>query len=285
MTRLSPETLDVSLDASLDVPLNEQVYRSLRMMIGRRLAAGDRLPASRDLARALKVGRVTVTTAYARLKAEGFLEAKPGAGTVVAGRIIDNKAEDWAQRTEAEKTASAAREQEKAPLLAQRAAAAAGATDFHVQALEPLAVINPDFDSLPGRKWTQIVARLSKSPWLHNGYSLPGGYPAFRKVIADYVRQTRGIACEPEEVIITTGIQQGVSLCAEVLFNDGDRVAVEDPGFEPHRRALEFFGARTVSAPVDEGGVSVAALEQMRESEADWRGILVTPSHQYPSAC
>ena len=123
---------------------------------------------------------------------------------------------------------------------------------------------------------------LSKSPWLHNGYSLPGGYPAFRKVIADYVRQTRGIACEPEEVIITTGIQQGVSLCAEVLFNDGDRVAVEDPGFEPHRRALEFFGARTVSAPVDEGGVSVAALEQMRESEADWRGILVTPSHQYP---
>ena len=78
MTRLSPETLDISLDASLDVPLNEQVYRSLRMMIGRRLAAGDRLPASRDLARALKVGRVTVTTAYARLKAEGFLEAKPG---------------------------------------------------------------------------------------------------------------------------------------------------------------------------------------------------------------
>ena len=282
MTRLSPETLDISLDASLDVPLNEQVYRSLRMMIGRRLAAGDRLPASRDLARALKVGRVTVTTAYARLKAEGFLEAKPGAGTVVAGRIIDNKAEDWAQRTEAEKPASVAREQEKAPLLAQRAAAAAGATNFHVQALEPLAVINPDFDSLPGRKWTQIVARLSKSPWLHNGYSLPGGYPAFRKVIADYVRQTRGIACEPEEVIITTGIQQGVSLCAEVLFNDGDRVAVEDPGFEPHRRALEFFGARTVSAPVDEGGVSVAALEQMRESEADWRGILVTPSHQYP---
>ena len=162
MTRLSPETLDISLDASLDVPLNEQVYRSLRMMIGRRLAAGDRLPASRDLARALKVGRVTVTTAYARLKAEGFLESKPGAGTVVAGRIIDNKAEDWAQRTEAEKPAAVAREQEKAPLLAQRAAAAAGATDFHVQALEPLAVINPDFDSLPGRKWTQIVARTFK---------------------------------------------------------------------------------------------------------------------------
>lgn len=271
------DAIDITLDPASSVPLNEQLYRAVRERIGKRLFAGDKLPASRDLARLLGVGRVTVTTAYGRLQAEGFLEAKPGVGTVVAERMSVNRAEDWSE-PQAGEDAEAPKSAVRSPALGRSAAAAVEAARFHVQALEPLAVINPDFDSLPGRKWTQIVARVSKSPWQHNGYCLPGGFPAFRKTIADYVRQTRGILCEPEEVIITTGIQQGLALCGKVLFNEGDRVAVEDPGFEPHRNALRFLGLETVPTPLDENGLSVTALQ-----ETDGlRAALVTPSHQYP---
>ena len=254
------DAIDITLDPASSVPLNEQLYRAVRERIGKRLFAGDKLPASRDLARLLGVGRVTVTTAYGRLQAEGFLEAKPGVGTVVAERMSVNRAEDWSE-PQAGEDAEAPKSAVRSPALGRSAAAAVEAARFHVQALEPLAVINPDFDSLPGRKWTQIVARVSKSPWQHNGYCLPGGFPAFRKTIADYVRQTRGILCEPEEVVITTGIQQGIALCAEVLFNEGERIAVEDPGFEPHRHALRFLGLETVPTPLDESGLSTKALK------------------------
>lgn len=271
------DALDITLDSASPIPLNEQLYRAVREQIGKRLFAGDKLPASRDLAKLLGVGRVTVTTAYGRLQAEGFLEAKPGVGTVVAGRMNINRAEDWTSDSGAGEVGPAG-SGSRAPSLGERAAEAVKASTFHVQALEPLAVINPDFDSLPGRKWTQIVARISKSPWQHNGYALPGGFPPFRKTIADYVRQTRGILCEPEEVVITTGIQQGIALCAEVLFNEGDRIAVEDPGFEPHRHALRFLGLETVPTPLDESGLSTKALK----AADGLRAALVTPSHQYP---
>ena len=67
------DALDITLDPASSVPLNEQLYRTVRERIGKSLFAGDKLPASRDLARHLGVGRVTVTTAYGRLQAEGFL--------------------------------------------------------------------------------------------------------------------------------------------------------------------------------------------------------------------
>ena len=138
--------------------------------------------------------------------------------------------------------------------------------------------MSPDYESRPGKKWTQIVARVSKSPWLHNGYCEPGGFMPFRKNIADYVRRTRGIVCDPEDVIVTNGIQQGLTFCAELLFNPGDACFVEEPGFQPHRDALQFFGIETRPLQAE----SERMVSDLRTPGTPPRGMLVTPSHQYP---
>lgn len=151
------------------LPLKDQIYAALfeKIKTGE-LRPGDRLPSSRVLAELLGCGRVTVTSAFSRLTAEGFLVAGAGRGTIVA-KPVSNRASVW--------TAETLHGAEKP--LAERAATALAARSFRVQALRPFAVVSPDFESLPGKKWTQIVARVSKSPWLHNGYCEPGGACAF----------------------------------------------------------------------------------------------------------
>jgi GntR family transcriptional regulator/MocR family aminotransferase len=264
-----------TLDREASVPLNEQIYQQLRSLIGRSLRPGDALPPSRELAKTLGVGRVTVTTAYRRLEDEGFVEASPGRGTVVSSFSPVRRAETWKSAAPDEGTPAM-----RPALSPERLAAAEEAAAYYVQKIEPLAVISPDYDSLPGKKWTQIVARISKSPWQHNSYAEPGGYGPYRRAVAEYVRKTRGIACEPEQVIATNGIQQGLSLCLSLLFKPGDLFAVENPGFEPHRLAAQFAGLRLAGVGVDADGLSTKELAALPEAP---RGVLVTPSHQYPT--
>lgn len=264
-----PLTITLS-EAPGAAPLKDQIYSALfeKIKTGE-LRPGDRLPSSRDLASTLGCGRVTVTAAFSRLTAEGFLMAGAGRGTIVAKPVSD-RASVW--------TAEALHGEAKP--LAQRAATALAARAFRVQSLRPFAVASPDFESLPGKKWTQIVARVSKSPWLHNGYCEPGGHAPFREAIADYVRRARGINCTAEDVIVTSGIQQGVTMCAQVLFNPGDTVVTEDPGYWPHREALAFNGLRTKSVSVGTADRLGWNTEEAVFAEA--RGLLVTPCHQYP---
>lgn len=252
------------------LPLKDQIYAALfeKIKTGE-LRPGDRLPSSRVLAELLGCGRVTVTSAFSRLTAEGFLVAGAGRGTIVA-KPVSNRASVW--------TAETLHGAEKP--LAERAATALAARSFRVQTLRPFAVVSPDFESLPGKKWTQIVARVSKSPWLHNGYCEPGGHAPFREAIADYVRRARGINCAAEDVIVTSGIQQGVTMCAQILFNPGDLVITEDPGYRPHREAFAFNGLRT--SPVAVGTAENPGWNTKEAAFAEARGMLVTPCHQYP---
>src|SRR5688572_25281355 len=82
--------LPILLDRDKRVPLQRQLYDSIRrMVLTRGLRPGDRLPASRGLAKALDVSRVTVTLAYEQLTAEGYLQTRRGAGTFVSTQIPD----------------------------------------------------------------------------------------------------------------------------------------------------------------------------------------------------
>ncbi|MCI6529902.1 MAG: PLP-dependent aminotransferase family protein [Mesosutterella sp.] len=266
--RTSSLTLDIELDTGEGaVPLKDQVYQALLAGIrSGSLRPGDRLPSSRALSARLGVGRVTVTAAYARLRDEGWLAPRAGGGSVVTLPPGDRAAAPLSVAVPAVQKR-----------VSPRASLALEALSFRVQALRPFAIASPDYESLPGKKWTQIVARVSKSPWLHNGYCEPCGYPPFREAIANYVRRARGLNCAPEDVIVTSGIQQGLSMCAQVLFEPGEKILVEDPGYQPHRQALAYFGLRPEPVRIEEPGLD---LEAVRSSGA--RGMLVTPCHQYP---
>jgi GntR family transcriptional regulator/MocR family aminotransferase len=112
------------------------------------------------------------------------------------------------------------------------------------------------------------------------GYGHPAGYGPLREEISVYLRASRAVLCEPGQVIVVSGSQQALDLCARVLLDPGDAAWVEDPGYGGARAALLGSGARLVPVPVDGEGLNVAA-GKMREPKA--RLACVTPSHQYPT--
>lgn len=251
-------------------PIKTQIYEKIRQLIEtEKLKEGDVLPASRLFAEKLGVGRITIMNAYRQLIDEGFLESKTGSRTLVSKNLSKG---NTAPLTPNDGNRSIAKK------LSWRGELAKKAYSYKPQEEIPLSVFAPDVDSLPGLMWTRIVARLSKSPWRHNNYCDAKGYYPCRKAIAEYLRRTRGIACDAEQVIMTSGIQQGITLCAQLLFDVGDSVAVEDPGYLPHLAALEFQGLKPVLLDSREG-ITGKSFDGISKSI---RGALLAPSHCFP---
>ncbi len=100
-----------------------------------------------------------------------------------------------------------------------------------------------------------------------------------RGLIAAYLRSSRGLSCSAEQIVITCGAQQGISLCAQLLVDPGEGVAVENPGYRAARLAFAVAGARVQGVAVDQDGLDCVALGQL----PDCRLVYVTPSHQYPT--
>lgn len=235
------------------------------------LKSGDELPSSRVLSSILNLSRTTVTQAYKRLLEEGWIFSQKGRGCFVSECSIDL---DLHKSSFATLSGNI-----KKPKLPVKAEIAKQALQFPVQKEVPFALIAPDMESLPGKDWTTIVARVSKSPWMHNAYAEPGGYRPFKKVIADLLRRSRGINCSDSQVIITSGVQEDLYLALQALFSEGAKIAVEDPGFRPHRDLVEFLGHRPIPIPVNENGISINQLSSDKELDA----VIVTPSFQYPT--
>ncbi len=112
------------------------------------------------------------------------------------------------------------------------------------------------------------------------GYGDPRGSLHLRQQISDYLAAHRGIRCDPDCVVVVSGTQHGLRLCADALLSPGDPVWVEDPGYGVSRATLAAAAARLVPVPVDEAGLDVAAGIAL---EPRAKGAYVTPSHQFPT--
>lgn len=234
-----------------------------------RLKAGLRLPATRVLADALGVSRNTAVAAYDLLLGEGYIVARPGAGNFVADLVV--------RREISRATPNKERPEDRLSPYWR--------SFTSMPALTPLGNFTHDFrlgipDSrpFPYEVWRRLSARalrnLSKSASL---YDFPQGRPVLCNAIAHHISFARAVACEPGDVIVTSGAQQAFDLLARVLVTPGrTAVAVEDPGYPPLRAAFMAAGARVVGVPVDEEGLIVEKLP------VDVNVIYVTPSHQFP---
>ena len=241
------------------------------------LKAGAAVPSTRMLARDLGIARQTVVLAYARLSAEGYLDGNPGSATRVSAVLPESLLHTSRSRAG---TARSNRQAPAAPLSLRGAATArlpvtparAGATQ--------LAPGIPALDEFPYRVWGRLAGEVWRSrPAGLLGYAEPGGHRPLREAIAAYLAPVRGIACDPGQVVVTSGSQQAIDLAARLLADVGDDAWTEDPAYVAGRHALAAAGLRTVPVPVDKEGLDVAAGERL----APWaRLALVTPSHQYP---
>ena len=109
-------------------------------------------------------------------------------------------------------------------------------------------------------------------------YGDPAGDGRLRGLIAAYLRSSRGMQCTAEQIVITSGAQQAISLCAQLLVEPGDGVAVENPGYRAAGHAFALAGGRLHGVPVDGEGMDCQVLGTLN----DCRVAYVTPSHQYP---
>jgi len=265
------------VDRKAAKPLHKQIYDAYRgMIVGRNLGAGQQIPSTRALAAELKISRIPVLTAYAQLLAEGYFEARPGAGTFVCSSLPE-------QFTASEGTAATGRREfrpgarsvsRRALLLPryERLPWLRGAGAFSVS--------QPAFEQFPFQIWSRIVMRHTRSPHVSGlQYGGPLGFEPLRDAICTYLRTARAVHCEPRQVMIVNGSQQALEIATRVLLDEGSPAWIEEPGYWLTRHVLNAAGCRLVLVPVDSEGLDVAAgLKACRKAKA----AFVAPSHQYP---
>ena len=105
------------------------------------------------------------------------------------------------------------------------------------------------------------------------------GYAPLRKAIAEYVGSTRGVRCDPGQVLVTAGAQQALDLIARLLLDPGDAVFMEDPGYPGAVNAFRAAGARIMPVSVDAEGLRIDLVRRQRQ-----KGKLAytTPANQFP---
>jgi GntR family transcriptional regulator/MocR family aminotransferase len=135
-----------------------------------------------------------------------------------------------------------------------------------------------DLETFPFEMWRRILLRCArKAPVSELDYGPAGGNTALREAISSHLRRSRAVACDPSQVIVVNGSQQALDLIARVLIERGDRVAIEEPGYQGTREVLRAAGARLLPVAVDDEGLDPENLPR------NARLAFVTPSHQFPT--
>ncbi|MCB7138181.1 MocR-like pyridoxine biosynthesis transcription factor PdxR [Cellulosimicrobium marinum] len=248
--RLDPESLLVLLGPRPRRGLGRWVEEGVRTAIlTGRLDAGTALPSGRDVAATLAVARGTVTSALDLLVGDGLLLSRPRSALVVAP--VAAAPSDTAHR------------------------AAGGRT------VRPPSVGTPDPSLFPRAAWLRAVrAATSTLPDADLGYPDPQGLLALREALAAHLRAARGARVRARDVVVVSGVAQGITLLAEILAERSTgsasrRVVVEEPSSPGAVDLLRAAGLGTVPVPVDDHGLRVDDLP-------DAAAALVTPAHQFP---
>ena len=233
------------------------------------LAAGTRLAATRTLAGELGIARNTVLYAYEQLASEGFV-VSDRRGTVVAA-VAAVAAVAGAKRGDAPPPPQVGLSRRARDLRSMANAVSEG------QAFVPGV---PDLHAFPLASWRRHLERAWRglTPAQLN-YGDPAGAAALREAIADYLRASRGVVCEADQVFITDGTQGSLDLCARACADEGDTVWIENPGYGGALAAFRGAGLAIEGIDVDLEGVAPTPHDwQVRRPKL----VYVTPSHQYP---
>ncbi len=234
----------ITLDRTNPQPLYHQIVQQIQRRIqSGALPPGAKLPTVRELAQQLGVTRLTVHSAYSELQAGGWVEATVGRGTFVAAR------------NEPQATAAA---------LGQELSAHGIINDMvrmaQLPGMRSLAMADAAPEFYPVREFQRALDEALQGGATSLSYTTSQGEPLPRTVLAELLRE-RGMHISSDELLITSGVTQGLSLISQTLARPGDMIIVEQPTY---LGALNVFGAhglRVVSVPVDEHGMQVEALE------------------------
>jgi GntR family transcriptional regulator/MocR family aminotransferase len=264
--------------AMADLPRYRILYEAVRRAIlSQQLVPGARLPSTRELARDLALSRNTVLSTFEALLAEGYIVARAGSGTFVAHAAAAprSRARRPAELARAASTPARA-EPEQLSKRGLRLARFQGGRRLEIQ---PLCGAEADFTLFPMKQWQRLQSRQLRQGHLELlDYATKGGFAPLRRAIADYLRTSRAVRVEVEQVVLTAGTQHSLDLCAQLLADVGDAVWIEDPGYWGARCIFEACDLKIEPVGVDAEGMNPALAPRGSRP----RLIYLTPSNQYP---
>ncbi len=261
----------LSLDRTSSVPLHEQMVEALRAALAAGLlAAGSRLPATRDLARRLGVNRGTVQKAYAALISAGEARAGVGQGTFIAGPApVGSPPPLSASLLPPPQTAEDPEWERLARWSARPGviSLAGGMPDARLFPVDPF------------RESLDQALREEGSDLLQYGPSR--GHGPFLEALSLRLGR-RGLHVPVERLLVVSGSQQGLDLVARVLIQPGDAVVVEEPTYSGALALFRLMGARLITVPVDDSGMQVDRLESILARERP-RLVYTIPNFHNPT--
>jgi GntR family transcriptional regulator/MocR family aminotransferase len=258
---MTAQTSNISpLDSAATAPFYRQIYDRFRGAITSGvLKPGDRIPSARALTKELGLARGTIEAAYSLLAAEGYIQARGQAGTIVTP--------DLKPRTPVPGTVPPS----------NSGIAAAG---FRPDSILPFQMGLPALDAFPRKIWARLGARcvraMQASDMAHPSvYGLQG----LRAEIATYLQVSRGINCSAAQIFVTSGYRHTMELIAHALLKAGDRIWLENPGYPPTRELLGHMQIAAIPVSVDREGMVIADGIKLAPRA---RAAVVTPAHQSP---
>ncbi len=261
------------------IPIHEQIADGLRQAISNgRIIAGTRLASSRVLADDWNVSRNTVLQVFETLGSEGYVTSHVGDGTYVSD-IRTPPAPDAADPTE-----GMGQKLPNYPFrgLSRRGRTAVGEVKL-AGAERPVPFLPnvPDSREFPMRSWLRLMNEVSGALTGDAPAGVTdGGYMPLRRAIAHHVAVTRGYRCDPDQVIITSGSQQGLDLVIRLLTDRGDPIWIEEPGYPGTQAVANAYGANVQLARVDQNG---ARIHEAIEGNLAPRLICLSPARQFPT--
>jgi GntR family transcriptional regulator/MocR family aminotransferase len=281
----------IRLDRAAAEPLHEQLYRQIRdeLSSGGFNEGVSRLPSSRSLAIDLGISRSTVTLAFSKLYAEGYLHSKAGSGTFVTHPLPENflTADKFATGRIRLRGPKSYRLVGTGSHISCRAKAIPDhrvGKEFDLGALGAGVGVSlvpglPAVDEFPIEIWERLRFKVLAQKGAHLlRHASSRGDADLRQAVATYLCDFRGARCHPDQILIVGGMQQAMLISSMALVNPGEPVWIEDPGFHQARRVFVLAGAKLVPKPLDREGIVIAQSPREKQPKL----VHITPSHQYP---
>ncbi len=257
--------LTFTINRDNDLPLYRQIAEQIRQQIRQaQLPVGTRLPSIRALARQLEVTRLTVEAAYDELQAHGWIETRVGSGTFVAQTAHPD---DQIKAVGLEPTPQG--------VLNDMARI------DEIEVIQSFAYAEPDETLFPLDAFWNIMHTLKAQGAALMSYGPQEGQAQLRVQLSTLLRE-RGIETVPGDILVTTGVTQGLSLVVQALTNPGDFVAVEQPTHIMFLHALKTHRVTPLGVPVDAGGPRLDMLEKIITQQRP-RFFYTIPSFHNPT--
>ncbi|EGU33739.1 transcriptional regulator [Vibrio ichthyoenteri ATCC 700023] len=238
---------DATLQVRLFHAIRDKIVHGLWPMAGK-------LPSTRKLAIELNLSRNTIIATYEQLLCEGYIESKKGSGFYVSVELPEHY------------------------LSANKLALTAHTTQITRRDINAsFAPGVPDLAQFPLKKWQRYVQRHSSRAHILGNSDIQGVYE-LRVALCDYLASSRSVVCTPDQIIITSGAQQGLAIAAMTTLTPQDKILLEQPGYVQVDKIMNLVEAN--KSYIDVSPFKGLNVEQIVQSQA--KALYVTPSNQYP---